>query len=464
MKLKRGKNGRAYRVLLLCGICLLLLRVPAVAQRMGSVDVNGSEVAYQAQYDAYTEAASQDGAVVCKLSVENPTAGKNGAVARIVMPDGKNTYLYMDEGSLAVMQFDGSEYKKFKEEYELKKNTTYTLCVFQDGLVFLDGVNCYKYSGDFYGFTDVAAGWSDQSNVFSVLLEKSNAVEPDTEDGEKTDTTEEKSEQETKASPSASFPSVWIILVMLLAVTSNLVALAALRTSNIALRAVRPNRPNTPRHTVASSVQQKEPQKVVRQHRPAPQPVKQQKKQSAPQSRSARPAAKPQEQTTAKKRPTPELFDQENIMQTDAEQTPEPKTAARKQYTLAQPFDLYRNPYWRANPAQFVPYRFGSFDRGYCTFERGRNLSHDLFVLLDRNCIWLNPIRFHPRAQGQGVPISMAEYSELSMVFDFCHVGTGVREIALSVDVEMVNFRPARIRKNSDDVWELDQRGIIVFE
>ena len=50
------------------------------------------------------------------------------------------------------------------------------------------------------------------------------------------------------------------------------------------------------------------------------------------------------------------------------------------------------------------------------------------------------------------------------MVFDFCHVGTGVREIALSVDVEMVNFRPARIRKNSDDVWELDQRGIIVFE
>lgn len=438
---------------------------------MGSIDVNGSEVAYQAQYEAYTEAASQDDAAVYKLKVENPTAGQNGALACIVMPNGKNAYLYMDAGALAVMRFDGSEYKKFKADYELKKGTTYTLCVFQDGLVFFDGVNCYKYSGDFYGFTDVAAGWSDESNVFSVSLEKTSAAEPDTSDREKTDDTEEAPVQETAASTSeVSFPSVWIILAMLLAVTSNLVALAALRTSNIALRAIRPYRQRTSGQPAASSAQRNAPPKAARQ-RSTSQRMQQQKRQPAPQSRPQRPTANPHA-TAAKKKPVVSLFDQEKMAQQDAKpqvrqdkkQKPAPQAPARKPGTLAQPFDLYLDPYWRANPGQFMPYRFGSLNRGYCTFERGDNLSCDPFVLLGGDYIWLNPVRFHLRAQGQGVRISVTECSELSMVFDFCHVGTGVREIALSVDVEMVNFRPALVKKSSGGVWELEQRGIIVFE
>ena len=166
------KLRRFVRILTLLCVCLLLVGIPASAARMGSVDINGSEVAYQAQYKAYTEAASGDDAVVCKFTVSNPTAGKNGALCRIILPQSQNVYLYMDAGDLAVMRYDGSEYKKFCADYQLKRGTTYTLCVFRDGLVFFDGTRCYTYSGNLYGFTDVIAGWSGESNVFSTTLTK----------------------------------------------------------------------------------------------------------------------------------------------------------------------------------------------------------------------------------------------------------------------------------------------------
>ncbi len=456
MKWKRAANGRALRVLLLCSIGLLLLRVFADAQQMASVQVDGSEIAYQAEYQAYTEAASQDGAVICELKVEDPEAGSSGALARVVMPDDENTYVYMDEGALAVMKYDGSEYRRFKADYQLERDKTYTLCVFQDGLAFLDGVDCYTYSGDFNGFTDVAAGWSDESNVFSSSLQKVDAVEQDLQDdteGSSEDSSEDGGEdnaadqEQTAATEEKSGSSIWLILTFLLALSSNLVALAALRTSNIALRAIRPHRAHVPVQTVA---QTRSPQRNMQKygvHRSATQPVREQPVSQG--RRSVRPSEKPVSHT---RRPV------------QSSEKPRQQATVRTPEMLKEPFSLYMDASWRANPEQFVPYQFGSLERGYCTFEKGNDISRDLFVLSGENLIWLNPVRFHPRAPGQGVPISMTECTELAMAFNFCHVGTGEREIALSVPVEMVNFRPARIKKNSDDIWELEQRGIIVFE
>ncbi len=447
---------RLVRILTLFCVCLLLAGVPASAARMGSVDINGSEVAYQALYKAYTEAASEDDAILCKFTVSNPTAGKNGALCRILLPQSQNVYLYMDAGDLAVMRYDGSEYKKFCADYQLQRGTTYTLCVFRDGLVLFDGIHCYTYSGNFYGFTDVVAGWSAESNVFSTTLTKqTSASESEPADDETDDepaVTEQSIEStESTAAAVSPYPPLWVILVLVLGISSNLLALAALRSSNMALRTVRRVMPRTGRASRPAaqsrpSAKQSAPKRAT-QKRSAPSAAR-----SAP-SKKQSPAA-PAPQPPAKPKQKPKIFFPPEEKPTPAAENPSP----------VQPYDLYTGTFWQTYAERFKPYRFGDPSRGYCTFVRGNSPASDLFVLSGDEFIWLNPVRFHTTSPQHGVRIRMAESAGIAMAFDFCHVNTGKREPALSQDVEMVNFRPARVFKGSHDAFELSERGIIVFE
>lgn len=453
---------RFVRIVTLFCCCLLLIGIPASAARMGSVDVNGSEVAYQALYEAYTEAASGDDAVVCKFTVSNPTAGKNGALCRIILPQSQNVYLYMDAGDLAVMRYDGSEYKKFSVDYQLSSNTTYTLCVFSDGLVFFDGIRCYTYSGNLYGFTDVIAGWSDESNVFSTTLTKeaSTTTEDTTEDTADSSVSAAAEQPATVSTTAASlYPPIWVILALVLGVSSNLVALLALRSSNMALHTVRRSMPYGKRPPKPAA-QQKPPAK-----KPAPpkRPPQQKKKQpaaarTAPRPKPSPPPAIPQPQPPAKPKQKPTIF---YPPEPPKEQ---PAPAEQQAGPFAQPYDLYTGSFWKSYAERFKSYRFGDPARGYCTFVRGSSLASDLFVLSSDSFIWLNPIRFHTTSSKHGVRIRVAEAAGISMAFDFCHVDTGERELSLAQDVEMVNFRPARVVQGSHGAYELAERGIVVFD
>ena len=104
------------RILAMVWIGVLLAGMPVSAARMDSIDIRGSDATYQAEYEAYTKAASAGDAAVCELTVGNPEGGENGALCRIELPD-DTVYLYMDEGDLAVLTYDGSKYKKFKINY-----------------------------------------------------------------------------------------------------------------------------------------------------------------------------------------------------------------------------------------------------------------------------------------------------------------------------------------------------------
>ncbi|MDO5783510.1 MAG: hypothetical protein Q4P20_00445 [Eubacteriales bacterium] len=451
------KLRRFVRILTLLCVCLLLVGIPASAARMGSVDINGSEVAYQAQYKAYTEAASGDDAVVCKFTVSNPTAGKNGALCRIILPQSQNVYLYMDAGDLAVMRYDGSEYKKFCADYQLKRGTTYTLCVFRDGLVFFDGTRCYTYSGNLYGFTDVIAGWSGESNVFSTTLTKqaptSDTASEDTEDDEETVTTEEPAP--STAAAADPYPPIWVILALVLGTSSNLLALAALHSSNLALRTVRRSAPRTGYTSRPATKQKQKPpaKKPATSKRPPQKKSATSAARTASHGKSSPPPA--MSQPSAKPKQKPKIFF-----------PPEEKAAptAKPSAQPTQPYDLYTGTFWQTYAEKFKPYRFGDPARGYCTFVRGNSPASDLFVLSSDSFIWLNPVRFHTTSPQHGVRIRMAEAAGISMAFDFCHVGTGKRELALSQDVEMVNFQPAHVVKGSHGAYELSERGIIVFE
>lgn len=469
-------------------ICLLLTGIPASAARMGSVDVNGSEVAYQAQYKAYTEAASGDDALVCYFTVSNPTAGKNGALCRIILPQSQNVYLYMDAGALAVMRYDGSEYKKFSADYPLKRGITYTLCVFRDGLVLFDGIHCYTYSGNFYGFTDVIAGWSDDSNVFSTELTK-KAPAASTDSSADTQEDNEAAATETEPAPASDpYPSIWVVLALLLGTTSNLLALVSLRSSNMALRTVyrvlSPSRPASHRQAFSwasrptqSSVSQKAPaarkpvakqsgikqpsarkpaakQSVSRQQSP---PVSSPKKQPAPPVRGAM-SSSVSSRSGEKRKPTLFFTD-------ESSRKPASKPASARNTAQLQPIDLYTSPLWHAHTDKMVPYHFGNAGMGYCIFSPGAELSSEMFSRIGgENYIWLNPVRFHAEPAGSGVLLRMSEIAGIAMAFDFYHAGTGKREIAIPYDVYMVQFRPAQVKPHTQDTLELSQRGMIVFE
>lgn len=477
------------RIITFFCICLLLTGIPASATRMGSVDVNGSEVAYQAQYKAYTEAAaSGKDSLVCYFTVSNPTAGKNGALCRMILPQSKNVYLYMDNGALAVMRYDGSEYKKFSADYQLKQGQTYTLCIFLDGLVLFDGIRCYTYSGNFYGLSDVAAGWSDESNVFSTKLTKkapsSTAASTDTQE------TDPVSTETQTTSVSNPYPSIWVILALLLGTTSNLLALVALRSSNMALRTVyrvlSPARSTRHRQTASTQAVSRPAQSKTRQPAPpkqsrkpaakppaskrsskqttAKQPVNQQQKNSAQPSRrsqsvpTAHTASKPASSRPAEKR-KPTLFF------TDELQESAPKQAPAQKNTQLLPIDLYTGTLWRAHTDRMVPYHFGNAGMGYCIFSPGSGLSAEMFVRIgEEDYIWLNPVRFHAESAGSGVLLRMSEIAGIAMAFDFYHVHTGKREIAIPYDVHMVQFHPAQVKPNTHDTLELSQRGMIMFE
>lgn len=470
-------------------ICLLLTGIPASAARMGSVDVNGSEVAYQAQYKAYTEAAaSGDDSLVCYFTVSNPTAGKSGALCRMILPQSKNVYLYMDNGALAVMRYDGSEYKKFSADYQLKRGQTYTLCIFSDGLVLFDGIRCYTYSGNFYGLSNVAAGWSDESNVFSTQLTKkapsSTAASTDTQE------TKPVSTETQTTSVSNPYPSIWVILALLLGTTSNLLALVALRSSNMALRTVyRVLSPSRPSHykqtsstqTVSRTAQSpnRKPAPAKQSRKPAAKPPTSQRsskqtttKQSVNQQQKNRtqpprksktvPTAHTASQSTfsrpAEKR-QPTLFFADELPKSSPKQTPSQKNSQ------LMPIDLYTSTLWRAHTDKMIPYHFGNAGMGYCIFSPGSGLSNEMFVRIGQeNYMWLNPVRFHAEPAGSGVLLHMSEIAGIAMAFDFYHADTGKREIAIPYDIHMVQFRPAQIKPKTHDTWELSQRGMILFE
>ncbi|MGN1031081.1 MAG: hypothetical protein ACI4PQ_05705, partial [Butyricicoccaceae bacterium] len=119
---------------------------------------------------------------------------------------------------------------------------------------------------------------------------------------------------------------------------------------------------------------------------------------------------------------------------------------------------------WREERrAQLTPYRFGDPARGLCTFVEGHNISSDPFVLLDGR-IWLNPVRFHPRAGREAVPLNTAEAGSVTVAFDFYRVNTSERAVVMLHDAEMLNFRPAKVKENAEGILELAERGIIVFE
>ena len=474
-------HRRLLRFLTLFFCCMLFAGIPASAARMGSVDINGSEVAYQAQYKAYTEAASGDDAAICKFTVGNPNAGKNGALCRIILPQSQNVYLYMDAGDLAVMRYDGSEYKKFSVDYQLKSNFTYTLCVFRDGLVLFDGTRCYTYSGNFYGFTDILAGWSAESNVFSTSLTRQTPTAETTVD------TEEEPDTPTEASLSAAaetvpaadpYPPIWFILALVLGVSSNLLALASLRSSNMALRAVRRTMAPPKRPRPAAQQPRPNPAKKTAQAKRPPQ--KKQPVRSAPPRQSAQPRQpaqqrQPVQQQQPAQQPMPQPVQQTAPPPQKRKPTiffpPEEKPAVAKQPAQPEqpaqpvlPYDLYTGTFWKTYATQFQPYCFGDPARGYCTFVRGSSPESDLFVLSGGEFMWLNPVRFHATSPEHGVRIRPAESVGISMAFDFCHVETGKRELALTRDVEMVNFQPAQVEKSSHGAYELVKRGIIVFE
>ncbi|MDO4174340.1 MAG: hypothetical protein Q4D42_06215 [Eubacteriales bacterium] len=455
------------RIITIFCACLLLVGIPASAARMGSVDINGSEVAYQAQYDAYTQAASEGDAIVCEFTVSNPTAGKNGALCRIVMSQGQNLYLYMDAGDLAVMRYDGSEYKKFGVDYQLQSNVTYTLCVFVDGLVLFDGTRCYTYSGNLYGFTDVIAGWSDDSNVFSTRLTKQESTQntqtesnPETTTENNTAAAETTSMEAVSNSVSNAYPSLWVVLAILLGVTSNLMALMALRSSNIVLRTVQKSMP----HSRTSRSQSPPPSKQAKSM-----PKRPPAKPKAPPTASARrqpPTARPTKPTPQASATQPPEKKQQRFF--DVDQLPPSSPASVPAHATSpqptQPFDVYNGDYWRTNQSAFLPCNFGSSGFGYCIFSRGANISSDMFVLMEDEYIWLNPVRFHATSPEHGVFLRMGEIAGIAMAFNFCHVDTGKREIALACDAEMVNFRPARVKETPHGTWELIERGVIVFE
>ncbi|MCD8356755.1 MAG: hypothetical protein LUE11_09315 [Clostridia bacterium] len=466
---------RIARILTLFCACLLVIGIPASAARMGSVDINGSEVAYQAQYKAYTEAASGDDAVVCYFTVSNPTAGKNGALCRIILPQSQNVYLYMDAGDLAVMRYDGSEYKKFGVNYQLNRNVTYTLCVFRDGLVFFDGTHCYTYSGNFYGFTDVIAGWSDDSNVFSTKLTKKASTEKT--DSDDTEAAETSASLETTEVPAVNpYPPIWVVLALLLGTTSNLLAMAALRSSNMALRTIRRSIPhaNPPRRQPAAGPKQPvHPPQQTRKTRNTTQksPAKKQqhttKRPAAkPQAASSAPAGRTPSPAPAAPRPAekrkPTLFFLDEPTKKDSGK---PSAAQNASFQPSQPFDLYLGTFWRAHTDKMVPYHFGNAGLGYCIFSPGTDLSTEMFAQINKgDHIWLNPVRFHADSAGQGVLLLMSEIAGIAMAFDFYHADTGKREMAVSYDAEMVNFRPARVTKNKHGTLELTERGIILIK
>lgn len=477
-KLCSSTIRRITRILTLFCACLLVTGIPASAARMGSVDINGSEVAYQAQYKAYTEAASGDDAVVCYFTVSNPTAGKNGALCRIILPQSQNVYLYMDAGDLAVMRYDGSEYKKFGAAYQLKSGVTYTLCVFRDGLVLFDGTHCYTYSGNFYGFTDVIAGWSDDSNVFSTkLTKKAPTVNTDTDD---TEAEETNTSLETTEVPAVNpYPPIWVVLALLLGTTSNLLALAALRSSNMALRTVRRSIPyaNAPHRQSPAPKQSAHTSQSSRKSQTAPQkpPVKKQQytaKRSAAKSQAASsaPTERPSVQTPsaasaaprpAEKRKPTIFFPDEPAKKTAAK----PPSASHTPSQPSEPFDLYAGTFWRAHTDKMTPYHFGNAGLGYCIFSPGTDLSTEMFVQIGKeNYIWLNPVRFHADSAGHGVFLRMSEIAGIAMAFDFYHADTGKREMAVPYDAEMIHFRPARVTKSTHDTLELAERGIILIK
>lgn len=456
-------------------ICLLLTGIPASAARMGSVDVNSSEIAYQTQYKAYTEAASGEDAVVCYFTVSNPTAGKNGALCRIILPQSRNVYLYMDAGALAVMRYDGSEYKKFSADYKLERDVTYTLCVFRDGLVLFDGIHCFTYSGNFYGFSDVLAGWSDDSNVFSTKLTKKapTVTSNSSTDTEQTHTTVS---TDTESQPITNpYPSIWVIAALLLGVTSNLVALVSLRSSNMVLRTVyrmlSPSRSAALRPasfysaTKQSTAKQRGGVQSRSQKPPAKKTTSQQRRPAASsQAHQVHPSQGVKSQTAPshspeKRKPTLFFYNDESSNKSA------PKQASAKNATPLHPIDLYTSSLWQAHTGKMAAYRFGNAGMGYCIFSRGADLSSEMFVRIGgEGYIWLNPVRFHAKSENSGVLLRMSEIAGIAMAFDFYRADTGNREMAIPYDVHMVQFRPAQIKVRDNDTLELLQRGMIVFQ
>lgn len=428
---------RGIRILTMVWIGVLLAGMPVSAARMDSIDIRGSDVTYQAEYEAYTKAASAGDAAVCELTVSNPDGGDSGALCRIELPD-DTVYLYMDEGDLAVLTYDGSEYKKFKVDYKLKRDVTYTLCVFQDGLAFFDGADSYTYSGNFTGFTDIVSGWSAESNVFeTTLTRRAQQTETAPQTASKKQTDAEAAAAAADAQSTRSRPSGWVIAALILSVSGNVIALIALR--------------------VAVPVRRTPAKHVKRKKRPAPPPKPRdmRDKHKTPPPRPQKPEQPPVQPEQPPSRTAEEkLKDYASILgsiATESAQLP------------AQPFDLYTDSRWRdSRRAMLKPYRFGDPGSGLCTFVAGHDLIGDPFILLDRK-IWLNPVRFRLGVSGEGVPLSTAEAGGITVAFDFYRVNTSEREIVVLEDVEMVNFRPAKVTENEDGILELAERGIIVF-
>ncbi|MGN1031289.1 MAG: hypothetical protein ACI4PQ_06760, partial [Butyricicoccaceae bacterium] len=327
---------RVIRILTVVWAGVLLAGAPASAARMDSIDISGSDATYQAEYEAYTQAASAGDAVVCEFTVGS-TAASDGALCRIELPD-DSVYLYMDEGDLAVMMYNGSQYKKFKVDYQLKTNVTYTLCVFQDGLAFFDGSSSYTYTGDFSGFTDVKSGWSEASNQFEVVLTKrEKTAENAQQTASKTQTDAEAAAAAADAQSARSRPSGWVITALILAVTANILALIALRTALIARRraAKHAKRRRAPERRVqVTRVQNSARTRAAERPRPAP----------------AKPS-EPRQTPPPRVRTGGEIMDFASVLGDIAEEKIQPP---------AQPFDLYLDRSWREERrAQLTPYRFG---------------------------------------------------------------------------------------------------------
>lgn len=431
------------RILTMVWIGVLLAGMPVSAARMDSIDISGSDATYQAEYEAYTKAASAGDAAVCELTVGNPEGGENGALCRIELPD-DTVYLYMDEGDLAVLTYDGSKYKKFKVNYQLKRDVTYTLCVFQDGLAFFDGTDSYTYSGDFSGFTDIMSGWSAESNVFeTTLTRRTQQAGTAQQTASQKQTDAEAAAAAADAQSTRSRPSGWVIAALILAISGNVIAL-------IALRVAVPVRRTPAKHAKRGKRPAPSPKPRDTRDKPKPVPPRPPKPQKPkPQQTEQQPVQPPQSRTAEEK-----LKDYASVLgsiATDSAQLP------------AQPFDLYTDSRWRASRrAMLKPHRFGDPGSGLCTFVAGHDLVGDPFILLDRK-IWLNPVRFRLNVSGEGVPLSTAEASGITIAFDFYRVNTSEREIVVLEDVEMVNFRPAKVKETEDGILELAERGIIVF-
>lgn len=420
---------RIIRILTMVCTGVLLTVLPVSAARMDSIDISGSDATYQAKYEAYTKAANAEDAAVCEFTVNNPEGGDSGALCRIELPD-DTVYLYIDEGDLAVLTYDGSDYKKFKVDYRLQSSVTYTLCVFQDGLAFFDGADCYTYSGNFAGFTDVLNGWSEESNVYDVTLTKrERQQETAAPTASKKQTDAQAAAAAADAQSERSRPSGWVIAALILSVSGNLIAL-------IALRIAVPVRRAPARHAKRrrAPVQRTAPQTAQPTRRPAP--------------------PKPPVPQTPPRTAADKLRDYAPVLGSIATETIAPP---------AQAFDLYTDSRWRVSRRELLkPYRFGDPGSGLCIFSEGQDLIGDPFVLLDHK-IWLNPVRFRPGVNEDSVPLSTAEASGITIAFDFYRVNTSEREVVILQDIEMVNFRPAQVVRNEHGILELAERGIIVF-